>query len=76
MTLMETVLYRIYDALCLTGDGRAIDALEWYAPRSPVAFLRKLDAADPKKVARCLARGGSIEEAVRRVKNLIGYEED
>ena len=52
-----------------------IAPLMWYVNtgRASIDFLRKLMAAKPFMVARCLHRAGSYDDAIKRVKSCIGF---
>ena len=57
---------------------RDLDPLAWYVRtgRASTEFIKRLASAKPFMVARRLQEGGSYEDAIRRVKKLIGYTEE
>lgn len=54
---------------------RYMEPLHYYIStgRASVEFIRKLMQAKPFMVARKLAKGGSTDEALKRVQSYIGY---
>lgn len=84
MTLMYTVdhkLWQVKHYLSLrygyqTAD-RDVDPLQWYivTGRASTNFLQLLIKAKPFMIARRLHEGGSYDEAIARVKKLIGYDD-
>ena len=57
---------------------RMSDPLFWYVRtnRASLDFLGKLIEKKPYLIGRVLAKGGSYDEAIQRVKNYIGYREE
>ena len=57
---------------------RMSDPLFWYVRtnRASLDFLGELIQKKPYLIGRVLAKGGSYDEAIQRVKNYIGYLEE
>ena len=62
---------------CGTAD-REIDPLVWYIStgRAPTQFIGLLIQKKPYMIGRILHKGGSTDEAIARVKEYIGFEEE
>ena len=81
-TLIDSTLWAIRTSLWkkygVDEAQRIIDPLLWYinTGRAPTSFLGKLVQKKPYLIGRVLAKGGSYDEAIQRVKNYIGYRED
>jgi len=81
-TSIDTGLWAIqrYGMQHYGTDAAAQDIapLTWYinTGRATLEFSRKLLNAKPFMVARKLHEGGSYDEAIRRIKDYIGYEEE
>lgn len=77
--LIDNTLFAIQKSLWkkygVDEAQRIIDPLLWYinTGRAPVSFLGKLVQKKPYLIGRVLAKGGSYDEAIQRVKNYIGY---
>lgn len=77
-TSIETCLWHIerhlIDKYGPTEAGVEIAPLRWYiyTGRASTDFIRALMKAKPFMVARKLHMGGSIQEAVDRIKKYIG----
>ena len=78
-TTIDTMLWNIKRELmnrigCDAAE-RAMYPLNWYinTGRAPTEFLRKLQTARPGLVARDLAKGGSVDETIKRVCRRIGF---
>lgn len=81
-TMIETCLWHIQREI-MTRHGcdaaeRYMYPLTWYVNtgRASLDFLHKLVNARPVLVARDLAKGGSYDEALRRVFHRIGYRQE
>jgi len=81
-TMIDNTLWWIEKSLHkqygVTGAERIMAPLLWYVNtgRAPVSFLVKLIQKKPYLIGRVLAKGGSYDEAIQRVKNYIGYREE
>lgn len=81
-TLIDTCLWHIQRSIMnrhgIDQSERDIAPLKWYiyTGRAPVEFLGKLIEAKPFMVGRKLHEGGSYEDAIRRIKNYIGFDNE
>lgn len=78
-TELETMLWHIEREIMnrhgVDAAARMIEPLKWYIDtgRASTAFLKALKEARPVLVARDLAKGGSTEDALKRVFKRINY---
>ena len=81
-TMIDNTLWWIEKSLHkqygVTGAERIMAPLLWYVNtgRASLDFLGKLIQKKPYLIGRVLAKGGSYDEAIQRVKNYIGYREE
>lgn len=79
-TLIQNTLDRIELASMkrfgVDAAQRDLDPLKWYifTGRAPSEFIRRLAKARPIIVARRLHTAGTYNEAIERVKKLIGFD--
>lgn len=80
-TMIDNTLWAIQKSLHnqhgVTGAERIIAPLLWYinTGRASMNFLGKLVQKKPYLIGRVLAKGGSYDEAIQRVKEYIGYKD-
>ena len=71
-------LYQVYRYLMIrygiSSADRMIDPLRWWIQtgRASVPFLHRFLDTQPYMIGRRLAKGGSVQEAVDRVRKLLG----
>lgn len=74
MTKAERILLKIELKLMarygVDESYRILDPLKWYinTGRASVDFIRRLGAEEPETIAHLLEQGGSVEDAVNRIK--------
>ena len=64
---------RLWDKYGVTAGGRFFEPLKWYfqTGRDSYTFRNALLATKPFLIARDLAKGGSYDEAIARIKKRI-----
>ena len=78
MTKAERILLKIELKLMMKHGvdetARLLDPLKWYivTARASADFIRRLGKAEPEKIASLLEQGGSVEDAVNRIKAYLG----
>lgn len=79
-TLIDSYLYAVESYLMkqygIDQARRDIDPLKWYinSGRAPVQFIGMMTQKKPYMIGRKLHQGGSYDDAVKRVKNYIGFK--
>lgn len=84
MTFLDRVMFYCHDVvLAVHKQGKGmisysqaellVEPLAWYIQtgRAPMPFMRKLIEIRPFLIARRLAKGGSTNEAVERIKEFV-----
>lgn len=80
-TMIDNTLWAIHKSLFkqygVDGAMRIVDPLFWYinTGRASLDFLGKLIQKKPYLIGRVLAKCGSYDEAIQRVKEYIGYKD-
>lgn len=81
-TLIESCLWHIQRSIIkhhgFDQSERDIAPLKWYinTGRASLDFLNRLVEAKPFMIGRKLHEGGSYEDAIQRVKNYIGFDNE
>ena len=81
-TLIETGLWHIERYLLQKyGSAQAardMEPLKWYIAtgRASTEFIWAILTAKPFMIGRLLHKGGSVDEAIQRLKKYVGWEEE
>lgn len=80
-TMIDNTLWAIRTSLWkkygIDEAQRIIDPILWYinTGRATMSFLGLMVQNKPYLIGRVLAKGGSYDEAIQRVKEYIGYKD-
>lgn len=81
MTKFDQYLWRVESYLMrtygVTETWRMLDPLAWYVNtgRASVTFLHNLYDTKPYCIGRILAKGGSYDEVIKRIRKRLGLPE-
>ena len=78
-TVIDSALWKmecyLMDRYGITQAWRDMDPLKWYinSGRASYQFMGKMMEKKPYMIARKLHEGGSYDDAIKRVKDYIGF---